>query len=95
MTAEASVRGLAGQDVVAAPGSKEQPSLQGNVLTFQSFLFCSLVRGKEMLDNYDAQLPYMETEAQEVKNSLGPCPVSYRVRVSVVAARGKGRGKSL
>lgn len=34
-----------------------------------------------MLDNYDATLPYMETEAQEVKDPLGPCLVSYRVRV--------------
>lgn len=44
--------------------------------TFQNVLFCSLIRAKEMLDNYDARLPYMETETQEVKNPLGPCPVS-------------------
>lgn len=47
-----------------------------------------------MLDNYDAHLPYMETEAQEVKNSLGPCPVSYRVRV-LSGGQGQGQGLGL
>lgn len=35
--------------------------------TLQSFPFRSLTRGMERLDNCDAHLPYVETEAQEGK----------------------------
>lgn len=62
--------------------------------TFQSFLFHSLIRGKEMPDNYDAHLPYLETEAQELNNPLGSYPVSYRVRV-VAGGQGQGQGPGL
>lgn len=44
-----------------------------------------------MQDGYDAHFPSLETEAQELKNSLGSHPVSYRVR-EVAGGQGQGQG---
>lgn len=68
-----------------------QVTLPSGNTTLQSLLFCSLARGMERPDSYLAHLPYVETEAQRVKNSWALCSELQSQGVS----RGQGKGQGL